>query len=71
MLTLRVTRFVHYNPLLYTAVLPKFMSSANGFGTLRVPAGKALIGIYAELSPKVDILRCLLAPSWHFDVFLP
>lgn len=61
----------HYNPLLYIDVLPNFMSSTNGFGRLQVCGGRALIGIYAELSSTVNLLRSLLAPFWHFDVFLP
>lgn len=61
-----------YNPLSYIDVLPNFMSSTNdeGLGRLHVSAGRALIGIYAELSSKVNLLS-LLAPFWHFDVFLP
>lgn len=59
-----------YNPLSHTDVLLSFMSSTNGFGRLQVPTGRALMGIYVELSSKVNLLRRLLAPFWHFDVFL-
>lgn len=45
------------------------MSSTNGFGRLQVPTGRALMAIYAELSSKVNLLN-LLAPFWHFDIFL-
>lgn len=59
-----------YNPLSHIDVLPSFMSSTNGFERLQVPIGRALMGIDAELSSKVNLLRSLFAPFWRFDVSL-